>query len=104
MWSSDVDPAARLLAIRCYALQSGMGESEREKIEQKIFGEPCSVECPLSFGQREDGSPVLVDGWIMPVIEMKRIQEAREALVAEPQDYYSVEDESRVALDVTDLR
>lgn len=104
IWSCDVDSGARLLAIRCYALQSGMGESEREKLEQKIFGEPCSVDCPLDFGQNDDGFPASVDGWIMPVIEMKRIQEAREALVAEPQDYYSVEDDSGAPLCATDLR
>lgn len=92
IWMPHLDNAARLLSIRCYALQSGMGEEEREKLEREVLGEPCGVDCLLGYGQNEDGSEKNVDGWIMPVIEVRRIQEERDSIVTKPHDYYTRED------------
>ncbi|KAJ3856471.1 midasin nuclear AAA ATPase [Lentinula lateritia] len=69
---STLDAASRLLAIRCYALQSGMGEAEREKWETATLGELYTVDCTLSFGDALDGSQLTIDGWLMPIIELER--------------------------------
>ena len=84
------DTGARLLAIRCYALQSGMGEVEREKLEKQVLGDICGVDCPIECGQDIDGTAKELDGWLLPVLEIKRITDARNALVTEPQDFYGV--------------
>jgi hypothetical protein len=91
-WTPHPDTGVRLLAIRCYALQSGMGEAEREKLEIEVLGEICGVDCPIDYGQEVDGGRKEVDGWILPITEAKRVTDARSAIVLEPQDYYSLED------------
>lgn len=98
-WSPDVENGIRLLAIRCYALQSGMGESEREKLEQELLGER---ECFIEFGQNFDGTLTRVDAWILPIIEMRRIKDAREELATVPQEYYA--SDSEYPLQFQDLR
>jgi hypothetical protein len=104
-WTPHLDNAARLLSIRCYALQSGMGEEERENLEREVLGEPCGVDCLLAYGQNEDGSEKNVDGWIMPVIEVRRIQEERDSIVTKPHDYYTREDgDSAQVIQSSDLR
>ncbi|TFK40741.1 midasin nuclear AAA ATPase [Crucibulum laeve] len=92
MWTQHLDNAVRLLAVRCYALQSGMGEGEREKVEREILGEPCGVDCLLEYGHDTNGSILMVDGWIMPVIEVKRVNEEREAIVTTQHEYYDREE------------
>ncbi|KAI5834423.1 P-loop containing nucleoside triphosphate hydrolase protein, partial [Schizophyllum commune Tattone D] len=77
MWSENSDGGARLLAIRCYALQSGMGEAERERIEKQIFGEVGGPDCPLEYGVDEQGNTIITDGWLMPLRELQRVQNAR---------------------------
>ncbi|KAL1760476.1 hypothetical protein FB107DRAFT_202952 [Schizophyllum commune] len=88
MWSENVDGGARLLAIRCYALQSGMGEAERERIEKQIFGEVGGPDCPLEYGVDLQGNTVVTDGWLMPLRELQRVQNARNDMVAAPYDYF----------------
>ncbi|KAL1705188.1 hypothetical protein EV121DRAFT_279766 [Schizophyllum commune] len=88
MWSENVDGGARLLAIRCYALQSGMGEAERERIEKQIFGEVGGPDCPLECGVDEQGNTIVTDGWLMPLRELQRVQNARNDMVAAPYDYF----------------
>jgi midasin len=86
------DTGVRLLAIRCYALQSGMGEVDREKLEKQVLGETCGIDCQVECGQDIDGTIKEFDGWLLPVLEIKRITDARNALITDLQDFYSVED------------
>lgn len=83
IWTPGLDSAVRLLAIRCYSLQSGMGEAERETLESQVLGK---ADCPLEYGCQE------MDAWVMPVFEVKRIQEMRRAIVNEPQTFYEGDD------------
>lgn len=92
IWTPYLDNGARLLAIRCYALQSGMGEAEREKMERKVLGEICGVDCQLDYGQSIDGSRKEVDGWIMPVIELERVRDMRQDMVSTKYDYFTMEE------------
>uniref|UniRef100_D8PXL7 Midasin n=1 Tax=Schizophyllum commune (strain H4-8 / FGSC 9210) TaxID=578458 RepID=D8PXL7_SCHCM len=96
MWSENLDGGARLLAIRCYALQSGMGEAERERIEKQIFGEVGGPDCPLEYGVDEQGNTIITDGWLMPLRELQRVQNARNDMVAAPYDYFEGSEDSPV--------
>ncbi|KAJ7264443.1 hypothetical protein B0H12DRAFT_1209400, partial [Mycena haematopus] len=88
IWTPNLDNAVRLLAIRCYSLQSGMGEAERETLECEVLGKVGVVDCPLEYGRNVDGSPNEMDAWVMPVFEVKRIQEMRKAIMVQPQTFY----------------
>ncbi|KAJ7086033.1 midasin nuclear AAA ATPase [Mycena belliarum] len=88
IWSQGIDNGARLLAIRCYALQSGMGEAERETMERTALGELYRVECPLEYGHHPDGSRRELDAWVLPIFEVQRILEMRSGIVANPQTFY----------------
>ncbi|KIL67963.1 hypothetical protein M378DRAFT_992686 [Amanita muscaria Koide BX008] len=77
IWSENIDNAAKLLAIRCYAMQSCMGEAERERFERQVFGEPFGPDCLLEYGTNLNGEKPLVDGWLLPVIERERISKWR---------------------------
>jgi midasin len=92
IWTPHLDNGARLLAIRCYALQSGMGEAEREKMERQVLGEICGPDCLLDYGQNIDGSRKEVDGWIMPVIELERVRDMRNDMVTTQHDYFSIDE------------
>lgn len=92
IWTPHLDNGLRLLAIRCYALQSGMGEAERLKLEQEVLGEPCGVDCPLNYGQELDGTETVVDGWVMPAFEVQRVRAEREELATNCIDFYSGEE------------
>ncbi|KAH7927800.1 midasin [Leucogyrophana mollusca] len=91
-WKPHPDTGVQLLAIRCYALQSGMGEAERERLETRILGDFCGVDCSIHYGQNTDGSDVEIDGWLFPTLETRRIVNARAALMHDQQDFYSPED------------
>lgn len=95
MWAPHPDPGVRFLAIRCYALQSGMGEAERIKTEQEVLGEVADVDCPIHYGQNVNGDPVFLDGWLLPLVDAERVLNTRQALL-EPQNYYSSEDDSSI--------
>ncbi|KIK92495.1 hypothetical protein PAXRUDRAFT_571192 [Paxillus rubicundulus Ve08.2h10] len=85
------DTAVRYLAIRCYALHTGMAEVERAKLETRVLGESGGVDCPLTYGQNIDGSQIIIDGWLMPALELKRVHGIRDSLSAGP-DFYSLEE------------
>ncbi|KAI0314077.1 hypothetical protein OF83DRAFT_1165344 [Amylostereum chailletii] len=89
IWAPHLDTAVRLLAIRCYALQVGMGEDVRTKMEAEIIGDEGNVDCPLQYGEGVDGQRGVVDGWILPFIEAKRVHDARDAVTSSLQDYYA---------------
>ncbi|KAH9480590.1 Midasin [Psilocybe cubensis] len=81
-----------------------MGEEERCKLEREILGEPCGVDCPLNYGQELDGTNKEVDGWVIPAVEVKRVQEERDSIATTSQDYYSRENsESVYTFDTADL-
>ncbi|KAF8073543.1 midasin nuclear AAA ATPase [Lyophyllum atratum] len=90
IWTPHLDNGVRLLAIRCYALQSGMGEAEREVMEKEVLGEPYGVDCQMEYGTDVDGSRKEVDGWIMPVVELQRVKDTREKIAQEDHGYYDV--------------
>lgn len=105
MWAQQLDNGVRLLAIRCYAFQSGMGEAERLKIERTMFGELCVVDCPLKYGSNLDGSEKESDGWIMPVIEVNRVREEREEIATKLIDFYAHEEiDTSLQIQISDLR
>ncbi|KAH9065293.1 midasin [Lactarius vividus] len=86
-WTPHPDAGVRYLAIRCYALQSGMSELEREKLENTLVGSMATAECPLEFGVDVCERVITVDGWLLPVIEMQRIYDARGAIAADTRDF-----------------
>ncbi|EGN98495.1 hypothetical protein SERLA73DRAFT_110025 [Serpula lacrymans var. lacrymans S7.3] len=92
IWTPHPDTGVRWLAIRCYSLQSGMGEAEREKIETCVLGEICGVDCPITYEQNTDGIVKELDGWLLPTLETKRIIDARNALIEDDQNFYTYED------------
>ncbi|KAG6809125.1 hypothetical protein H0H93_016097, partial [Arthromyces matolae] len=92
-----LDHAVHLLAIRCYAMQSGMGEAEREVMEKQVLGEPYGVDCQMEYGTNLDGTRNEIDGWLMPVFELQRIKEMREKVASEEHDYFSADDEGLCA-------
>ncbi|KAF7309703.1 Midasin [Mycena indigotica] len=81
MWTAELNVAARVLAIRCYALQTGMGEGERENLEHQLLRDAYSLESPLDYGVDLEGRRQEVDVWIMPFVELQRVQERRKDLL-----------------------
>ena len=90
IWEPHPDPGARFLAIRCYALQSGMIEAERKKMEKQAIGDIDDTDCPIEYEAGVDGSRHILDGWTLPAHEAQRVFEARQALLI-PQKYYTYE-------------
>ncbi|KAG1851990.1 hypothetical protein C8R48DRAFT_836267 [Suillus tomentosus] len=86
------DTGVRLLAARCYASHVSMAESERERLITHVLGEFCSVDCPINYAQTIDGTVVDTDGWLVPTLEIKRIHDARDAIL-ESSDFYSLDTE-----------
>ena len=84
----DCDPGARFLAVRCYFLQSGMGEAERIKLEQRYVGDVDTVDCPISYSMNTDGSICVIDGWVLPALEATRIADFWELSPEDAPDYY----------------
>ncbi|KAG1742325.1 P-loop containing nucleoside triphosphate hydrolase protein [Suillus paluster] len=89
------DTGIRLLAARCYASHVGMAEIEREKLITHVLGEFCGVDCPINYGQNIDGTVVETDGWLVPTLEIRRIHDARDAILKGP-DFYSLDAEDVV--------
>lgn len=94
------DTGVRFLAIRCYCLQSGTGEAERVEMEKEVIGDVSEVDCPIAYGLNVDGTASLMDGWIFPTFEVKRISDARNAIMQGALDYYSL-DEGEVVEPIT---
>ena len=103
IWSPHPDNGVRFLAIRCYALQVGMSEGERVKIEKEVLGDVSKVDCPIAYGVSEDGTTRIVDGWVLPVVELERVTHARDALL-DPQEYFFPDDDSREPIHPAELR
>jgi hypothetical protein len=68
-------------------MQSGMCEAEREKLENTVIGSMAHAECPLEFGQDLHGNANVVDGWLLPVIETKRIHDSWHAIATDTRDF-----------------
>ncbi|KAF8630919.1 hypothetical protein AX17_005277 [Amanita inopinata Kibby_2008] len=107
IWSERTDNASKLLAIRCYAMQVGMGEAEREKMEREVLqGEPFGPDCPLEYGKTFDGGKHLVDGWVLPVLELERVRTWRSEIpsAVSREGYYMWEEgETAERIDENDL-
>ena len=86
-WTPHPDPGVRYLAIRCYAMQSGMCEAEREKLENTLIGSMAHAECPLEFGQDLHGNVNVIDGWLLPIIETQRIHDSLNAIATDARDF-----------------
>jgi midasin len=98
------DKGVVLLAARFYASHVCMAEVEREKLITHVLGEFCGVDCPVNYGQTIDGTVVEIDGWLVPTLEIKRIHDARDAVLEGP-DFYSLEEgDVPQALSEADLR
>ncbi|VDB91850.1 unnamed protein product [Peniophora sp. CBMAI 1063] len=91
-WAPHPDPAVRLMAVRCYALQSEMGEGERERMELEVVGRIDEVDCPLYAGPDISGKDLAIDAWVIAAIEARRVQEERDAIGADNTDFYGDQD------------
>lgn len=80
-----------------------MGEAQRLTMEREVLGEPCEIDCQLNFGKNLAGEEQEVDGWIMPVLELKRVQKERNNVVTEELPYFSAEGEDLTSLEEGDL-
>ncbi|KAI8971187.1 midasin [Trametes punicea] len=89
--ASHLDKGMKLLAIKCYALQAGMLEGERVKLEGKVIGDVKEVDCPIQYAVNLDGTVREVDGWVLPILEMERVSRARDALVYD-QGFYAIDE------------
>lgn len=91
IWTPHHDNGVKFLAIRCYALHSGMMEGERVKMEKDLIGDVAEVNCPVEYGCHLDGTKKITDGWLLPLQDAERIVKARNAHL-EPQDYFTIEE------------
>lgn len=96
------DPAVKFLAIRCYSLYTGMAEVERVQLEARVLGQLGAVDCPLSYSQNIDGSRNTIDGWLMPMLELKRVHHGHNS-VASGFDFYSLDGDGPQSLTNSDL-
>ncbi|OSD02514.1 midasin [Trametes coccinea BRFM310] len=94
MQSPHSDNGCKLLAVRCYALQSGMLEGDRVTLEKEVVGDVEDVDCPVQYAINLDGTVREVDGWVLPVLEMERISRARDALLDDEGFYIYAESDS----------
>ncbi|KAI0373653.1 midasin [Pilatotrama ljubarskyi] len=90
MYAPHSDKGTVLLAIRCYALQAGMMEGERVKLEQQLVGDVKEVDCPVQYSVNSDGSVRAVDGWVLPVLETERISRERDAIL-DANEFYEID-------------
>ncbi|OCB87744.1 P-loop containing nucleoside triphosphate hydrolase protein [Sanghuangporus baumii] len=77
----NLDRGARWLAIRCYSLQTRMSERIRIRMEQDALGELYDEDCGIVCGEDISGNVEEVDGWILPALESRRIQDYRDNLL-----------------------
>ena len=103
IWVPYPDNGVRLLAIRCYAMQAGMAEGERVKMEKEALGEVSKVNCPITLGVDFHGSPQETDGWVFPVVELERIIRARNGLL-ESHEFYIDDTDSREPIHPAELK
>ncbi|TFY83881.1 hypothetical protein EWM64_g134 [Hericium alpestre] len=96
-WAPHPDPGVRYLAIRCYASQSGMGEGERDKLEKEIIGLETDVDCPIQYGEDIQATFKSVDGWILPIVESRRIWEKRNSATSDALHYFTADGSIQIA-------
>ncbi|KAI5117001.1 hypothetical protein M0805_002669 [Coniferiporia weirii] len=97
-----LDRGIRWLAIRCYALQSNMSDRKRENMERNILGEIGLEDCLLDYGEDVSGVTKKVDGWMLPLLEVQRIQDYRDRIL-NASDFAFVNNKSYVTLTNRDL-
>lgn len=102
LWAPHPNNGVRYLAIRCYAIQSGMCEAEREKLENTLIGSMAHTECLLEFGQDLHGNANVIDGWLLPVIEKQRIHDSLNSIASGTKDFTMEEGDN--CLRPSDLR
>jgi midasin len=85
-------------------MQSGMSEAEREKLETERLGEICGADCNIEHGHDIHGNPKIVDGWMLPAVELKRVVDARNDIISEERDYYTMDLDDANQLCQSDLR
>ena len=105
IWTPHLDRGVQFLAIRCYALHSGMPESEREKLETELLGGLAEVDCVVNYGESADGIMQKIDGWLLPVEEVQRVADARNAMAYELHYFYDyAESEEPLPIQSSELR
>jgi midasin len=86
------DPGVIFLAIRCYGLQTGMLEADRNCLETELVGDVADMEIPIIFSEHPTESSTFVEACLFAFTERERINEARELLLQGMNDYYTYED------------
>ncbi|THH20578.1 hypothetical protein EW146_g790 [Bondarzewia mesenterica] len=99
IWAPHPDRGVLFLAIRCYALQSCMGEAERERMEREVIGPEADVDCPIQFGMDESETSRVIDGWMLPIIEAKRIGDSRNAIASDSHNFYAAGEDDPIQSD-----
>ncbi|KAG8936254.1 hypothetical protein FRC02_003546 [Tulasnella sp. 418] len=84
-----------------------MCEAERIKLEEKLLGGVAVKDANIEYGEKiSEGKRGIetywVDGWVFPIIEVKRVQEYRKSLL-EPTDFYSGRADSSIKITSSDL-
>lgn len=79
-----------------------MGEADREKLEKEVVGSEETVDCPVLYEEQLDGTSRNLDGWVLPIMEAKRIGEARLAMDSDAESFYG--DNANSPIDSSDLR
>ena len=77
----QLDRGARWLSIRCYSLQSNMSERKRLQMEENMLGDLGSEDCTIHYGEDIEGKPKQADGWLLPTMEVRRIQQYRDSVL-----------------------
>ena len=68
-------------------MQANMGEKARLELETEFLGENKLDECPIGCGRTISGELVGVDGWMLPMLEDKRMREYRNELLDSTEFY-----------------
>ena len=74
------------------------------KMEKEVLGEVSTVDCPLAYGVSQDGTVRVVDGWIVPVLELERVTHARDAFLRAGDYYLSHDSDSSEPIHPAELR
>lgn len=73
-----------------------MGEADRETLEKEVVGSEETVDCPVLYEEQLDGMTRNMDGWILPIMEAKRIGEARITIDSDTGDFYGDNENSPI--------
>jgi midasin len=97
------DGCVRFLAIRCFSLQTRMGEAHRNHLIKQSLGAICGCDIPMNFGHLLSGEPLILDGWAFPLIERKRLEDWYDD-EDNPDTYFSGTNDFKLHLHSQDLR